>query len=276
MTLTNFYPEPDRPLDRTSLERLAHACFEHGLPLDFSRITLASSQEITQQFIFLVLDGCQAREADLRGHAWSHSSFDQADLSGADFSSCGGSHCSFRYARMWAMVAIFSHFTNADFRGATLAYATLTNSIFTGATFVGADLSHACAAQSTFASADLRYANLRQADLRYTSFYCADLRGADLREANIEGAHFEGADLTDTRLSEEQQVFLAREGFTQVKRQRYQQDRLEVQRSALPPEKLSAPPQAYLDSIAQRTETRQHEEDERFLPEYTEPDPYWE
>lgn len=63
-----------RPLDRAHLLAHALAMLKAGERVDFSRITLVSSEYVAQDFVFLPLDGARGIEADLRGHSWAHTS----------------------------------------------------------------------------------------------------------------------------------------------------------------------------------------------------------
>lgn len=90
-------------------------------------------------------------------------------------------------------------FQRADLSGADLTRVDGYRVRFVSARLVGTRLDGAVVSEADFTKADLTGASLRGTDLRRSRFFHASLRGADLSGARTQGADFLNADLSGAR-----------------------------------------------------------------------------
>lgn len=117
------------------------------------------------------MDGRNLSRHDLSGSRLRETSFQRANLAGADLSGVDG--------------------YRARFITTAMAGARLDRGIF---------------AEADFTKADLAGASLKEADLRRTKFFRAILREADLTGAKMLGADLSNADLTGARWTDGQRI----------------------------------------------------------------------
>jgi len=122
---------------------------------------------------------------DLSGVAVSSLNAEDSQMSMASLSNSDCTRCRLARARMLALRAESTDFSDANLTGIQAAFGQ-----FKGSVFRRANLTN-----SNWGLADLRNANFRDADLTGANFYFSDLRGADLTGAKLQHAFLGGADL---------------------------------------------------------------------------------
>ena len=131
------------------------------------------------------------QNADLSGVDWS-----EANLSGTEFLACNLAHCKFRRANLSGC-----KFTDIDLSGADLSEATLGGADLSNCKLVNCNLYRANLSGCNLHACDLTGANLVEVILNTASFPQANFHGAGLVRAGLNGAGLAGSDFSEADLS---------------------------------------------------------------------------
>lgn len=202
-------------LERAILDKvdLSHACLQavrlEGVVLTDAVLEAADLQGAA--FDKCIFKGNHLARASFRGCRFEHALFLDVDLTEAEFTGAILESTSFMRTRLDRAIFVSAAMSKcrmlerpscieADFKGATIAGATLRETDFTRADFSGAtlnssDLSKAILCGARFYRAVGKNALFMRADLSGASLVAADLEGAIFLKAKVARADFTGANL---------------------------------------------------------------------------------